>query len=95
MQQVFLGDKFGSDQEWERMLAESIKGVNLKVEAVITNKISTVEEIAKLKIGDTLVLDHPKDKDVIVRSGPISLFTGKIGKVENKVAINLKNFFEE
>lgn len=95
MQQVFLGDKFGSDQEWERMLAESVKGVNLKVEAVITNRVSTVEEIAKLKIGDTLVLDHPKDKDVIVRSGPISIFTGKIGKVENKVAINLKNFFEE
>ncbi len=95
MQQVFLGDKFGSDQEWERMLSESIKGVNLSIEAVITNRISTIEEIAKLKIGDTFIMDHHKDKDIIVRSGPICLFTGKIGKVDNKVAINLKNFFEE
>ena len=71
------------------------KGVNLPVEAVITNRISTIEEIAKLKIGDTFIMDHHKDKDIIVRSGPISLFTGKIGKVDNKVAINLKNFFEE
>ena len=94
MQQVFLGDKFGIDQEWERLLSETVHDIDLPVEAVISNKISTVEEIAKLKIGDTFVMDHAKDKDVLVRSGPIPLFTGKIGKVDNKVAINLKNLFE-
>ena len=94
MQQVFLGDKFGIDQEWERLLSETVHDIDLPVEAVISNKISTVEEIAKLKIGDTFVMDHAKDKDVVVRSGPIPLFTGKIGKVDNKVAINLKNLFE-
>ena len=35
-------------------------------------------------------MEHSKDKDIIVRTGPIALFTGKIGKVDNKVAINLK-----
>ncbi len=95
MQQVFLGDKFGSDQEWERMLADSINTIELPIEAVIINKFSTVKEIANLKIGDTINMNHPKDNDILVRSGPISLFTGKIGKVDNKVAINLKNFFEE
>ena len=94
MQQVFLGDKFGIDQEWERLLSETIYDIELPIEAVISNKISTIEEISKLKIGDTLVLDHAKDKDVMVRSGPIPLFTGKMGKVDNKVAINLKNFIE-
>lgn len=94
MQQVFLGDKFGIDQEWERLLSETVHDIDLPVEAVISNKISTVEEIAKLKIGDTFVMDHAKDRDVVVRSGPIPLFTGKIGKVDNKVAINLKNLFE-
>lgn len=95
MQQVFLGDKFGIDREWERLLSESIYDVKLPIEAVISNKVSTIKEIAKLKIGDTFVMDHAKDKDIIVRSGPIPLFTGKIGKVDNKVAINLKNLFEE
>lgn len=95
MQQVFLGDKFGIDREWEKMLSEAIFDVKLPIEAVISNKISTIKEIAKLKIGDTFVMDHAKDKDIIVRSGPIPLFTGKIGKVDNKVAINLKNLFEE
>lgn len=94
MQQVFLGDKFGIDQEWERLLSETVHDIDLPIEAVISNRISTVEEIAKLKIGDTFVMDHAKDKDIVVRSGPIPLFTGKIGKVDNKIAINLKNLFE-
>ena len=29
-------------------------------------------------------MEHSKDKDITVRSGPIPLFTGKIGKVENR-----------
>lgn len=90
MQQVFLGDKFGSDQEWERLLTEIIHDIDLPIEAVITNRMSTIKEIAKLKIGDTIIMEHDKDKDITVRTGPISLFTGKIGKVGNKVAINLK-----
>jgi flagellar motor switch protein FliM len=94
MQQVFLGDKFGVDKEWERSLATAIHEVKLSIEAVISNKISTLEEIVKLKIGDTLIMDHRKDQDVTVRSGSVPLFTGKIGKVENKVAINLRNLFE-
>lgn len=94
MQQVFLGDKFGNDQEWERMMLSSMSEVKLPIEAVITNRISTIEEIAKLKIGDTIVMDHAKDKDILVRSGPIELFTGKIGKVDNKVAINLKKIID-
>ena len=40
MQQVFLGDKFGNDQEWESMFISSINDVKLPIEAVITNKIS-------------------------------------------------------
>ena len=94
MQQVFLGDKFGNDQEWESMLISSINDVKLPIEAVITNKISTIKEISNLKIGDTIIMEHSKDKDITVRSGPIPLFTGKIGKVENKVAINLRKIID-
>lgn len=95
MQQVFLGDKFGNDMEWEQSLLKSMYDVNFPIEAVITDRISTVQEIAKLNIGDTFVLEHSKDKDIKVRAGTIDLFTGKIGKVGDKVAVDLKNFVEE
>jgi flagellar motor switch protein FliM len=94
MQQVFLGDKFGNDQQWENMLLSSMNSVKLPIEAVITNKISTIEEMSQLKIGDTIIMEHPKDKDITVRSGSVELFTGKIGKVDNKVAISLKKIID-
>ncbi len=95
MQHVFLGDKFGNDIEWERLMANSVNEISLPIEAVINNKISTIEEISKLKIGDVIVMNHAKDKDITIRSGPIELFTGKIGKVDDRVAINLKTIIEK
>jgi flagellar motor switch protein FliM len=89
MQQVFLGDSFGADKVWEKQLTETVMDIDLPVEAVITNRPATIEEVANLKIGDTIVMNHDKDEDIIVRSGAIELFTGKIGKVDDKVAINL------
>jgi flagellar motor switch protein FliM len=91
MQQVFLGDKFGNDHEWTRMLANVIHDVDLPLEAVIASRVATVEEMAKLKIGDTIVMEHAHDRDITLRCGPIDLFSGKIGKVDKKVAFNLKN----
>lgn len=95
MQQVFLGDKFGGDIEWEKTLLRAMNDVELPIEAVITDRLSTVEEVANLKIGDTFVLDHTKEKDITVRSGDVSLFTGKIGKIKDRVAVDLKNFIED
>lgn len=95
MQQMFLGDKFGSDIEWERLMLNTINDINLPIEAVITNRLSTIQEIAELKIGDVIVMNHAKDKDIIIRSGPIELFTGKIGKVDDRVAVNLKTIIEK
>jgi flagellar motor switch protein FliM len=95
MQQVFLGDKFGNDQEWGRMLLGAVNEVDLPLEAVIMNRVATVEEIVKLKIGDTIVMDHAHDKDITLRSGHIELFTGNIGKVDKKLAFNLKNIIAE
>lgn len=95
MQQVFLGDKFGNDVEWEKNLLRTMYDVELPIEAVITDRLSTIKEIANLKIGDVLVLEHKKNQDITVRTGPIELFSGKIGKVGNKLAVDLKDFIEE
>ena len=76
-------------------MSRTIYDIDLPIEAVITNRITTIEEIANLKIGDTFLMNHAQDKDITVRIGSIPLFTGKVGKVDDKVAINLKKLFEE
>lgn len=94
MQQVFLGDKFGVDAAWEEQMLAGVYSVDLPIEAVIINRPSTLYEVANLKIGDTILMDHKQDEDIIVRSGPIGLFKGQIGKVENSVAVSLKEVIE-
>lgn len=91
MQQVFLGDTFGVDATWEGMLSDSVNQVALPIEAVILDKPVLLKEVIHLKVGDTIVMDHNHDDDVLVRSGHVLLFKGQIGKVEDKVAVSLKN----
>ncbi len=94
MQQVFLGDKFGNDLEWETNLVKSLYDVEFSIEAVINERLSTIKEIAELRIGDTFILDHKKDNDITIRAGDVELFTAKIGKVGDKVAVGLKEMIE-
>jgi flagellar motor switch protein FliM len=95
MQQVFLGDRLGSDTVWEEMMLNVVYHVDLPMEAVIINKPVPLNEVANLKIGDTIITDYKQDEDIIIRSGLIALFRGQVGKVENKVAISIKNVIEE
>ena len=94
MQQVFLGDKFGHDANWERSMVRAVSQTYFPLEAVITDKPSTLWNVANLKVGDTIMMDHKHDQDIVVRAGDIDLFLGQIGKVEDKVAINVTKVVE-
>lgn len=94
LQHVFLGDRFGNDTIWEEQMLSTIYNVDLSIEAVIINRPTALCEVANLKIGDTIIMDLKHNEDVIVRSGNINLFKGQIGKVDDKVAVNLKTTIE-
>jgi len=95
LQQVFIGDKFGNDALWEESLTTRIYNIDVPVEAVILNKPTTIFNVASLKVGHTIVMDHKHDADVTVRCSHVELFKGQIGKVEDKVAININNIILE
>ena len=95
MQQVFLGDKFGSDAAWEELLLSALYQVDVPIEAVIINKPSTLEEVAGLRIGDTIIMDQKQDDDVLVRFGQVTIYRGQIGKIDNKIAVSLKSLIQD
>jgi len=96
LQQVFIGEKFGTDTGWEEALIERIYSVDFPVEAVIEDKPTPISKIAKLKVGDTISLSQKHDQDVYVRCAGIKLFKGQVGKIDDKVAISItKKFGEE
>jgi flagellar motor switch protein FliM len=94
MQQVFLGEKFGADLSWERGILNTMSEVDIDLEAVIINKPTSLSDVANLKVGDTIIMDHKQEQEILVRSGPIKLLFGQIGKVEDKVAINVTKIAE-
>ena len=84
-----MGETFGADAEWEENLINMAYDIDLPIEAVILNKPSKIFDVAKLKVGNTIMIDHNADDDVIVRSSDVDIFKGQLGKIENNVAISI------
>ncbi|MES2214815.1 MAG: FliM/FliN family flagellar motor switch protein [Pseudomonadota bacterium] len=95
LQQVFIGDKFGSDAVWTDSLINTIYNIDVPIEAVIHNKPTTIFDVASLKVGHTIVMDHKHDADVTIRCSHVPLFKGQLGKIEEKVAVNINQIIIE
>lgn len=94
LQQVFIGEKFGTDAGWEESILHRAYSIDLPLEAVILDKPTSLSKIAKLKVGDTIVTSFKEKEDVYIRCGGINLFKGQIGKIEEKVAISITEKIE-
>lgn len=89
LQKVFIGDKFGVDSVWEERFTTRAYDIDMSLEAVIVNTPTKIIDLANLKPGDTIVINHKYEDDVTVRCGQLDLFKGQIGKIDEKVAINI------
>jgi len=95
LQQVFIGEKFGSDSEWEEALKNKLNQVDIPIEAIIEVKPHPLSYIANLKVGDTIMTTNKEEDEIIVHCEGIKLFKGQVGKIENKMAVNLTDFIEK
>lgn len=96
LQQIFIGEKFGSDAEWEENILNQAMFVDLPIETVIINKPTLLKNVFNLKPGDTIITDNLEDDPVLVRCENVNLFKGKIGKIGDKIAVDLmEEIFEE
>lgn len=95
LQQVFIGDKFGTDSVWEENFANRMYNIDVPVEAVIYSKPTSLFNVASLKIGNTIVMDHKESDDVTVRCENVKLFRGQLGKIENKIAVSVNQIIAE
>ncbi|RYE12946.1 MAG: flagellar motor switch protein FliM [Rickettsiales bacterium] len=89
--QVFVGEKFGKDSEWESHLQTELMNTNVDLKAVLNNKNVLMHEIINLKIGSTIIMDISPQDDILLYCENIKMFSGKLGKTGNKIAINITN----
>jgi flagellar motor switch protein FliM len=87
--QMFTGEKFGKDNAWEDHFSNELNRSMLQMEAILEGKMIKVKELAELKVGSTLVLDHTANDPVVLRCNGQKLMLGKLGASANKVAVRV------
>ena len=87
--QMFMGEKFGRDPNWEGHLATELGLAEIAVDAVLYEARLPLQQMMKLDVGDTLMLELKSDAAVIVRCGDVTLTEGRMGRVGDRVAVRI------
>ncbi len=85
--QVFMGETFGRDNDWERHLATQVALSELDVEAVLATKAMALRDVMAMDVGDTLMLDVTPDDLIEMRAGGIRLGQAQMGRAGEKIAV--------
>jgi flagellar motor switch protein FliM len=87
--QMFMGEKFGRDPIWEGHLATEIGQAEIAVEAVLYEAKLPLKRLMRLTVGETLMLEIRPDALVSVRCGDVILTEGRMGRVDDRVAVRV------
>ena len=88
--QQFMGEKFGRDTIWENHLREELWATEVELEALLDERTMPLAAIASLNIGDRLELDVNANEPVTLRCATARVFTGRLGRKGNRVAVRLE-----
>jgi len=82
-----------SDGHWKRQFFNSVKEAPIELKTILTEFNLTVDEVINLKTGDVVPFAMPDSVTVYSSSTP--LFSGKIGSVNDLVAISINSWIRK
>jgi flagellar motor switch protein FliM len=89
--QMFMGEKFGRDSIWESHLATELWSTDIQIEAVVDEQTMSLNEVMKLEVGSTLMLNATPDSMVELRCGGVPLLAGRMGRIGQHIAIRVED----
>lgn len=92
LQQMFMGEKFGRDAIWENHWAREMLLTEVELEVSLGERTATLSEIMSLKVGSTLQLRNKPDELVTLHCGETRLLRGKVGRVGDRMAIQVRDW---
>ena len=95
LSQVFMGEKFGKDTVWESHLGKEIYMTEVEIDAILGRKTTPFRDILNLKVGSTIMLDTKPDDDIVLSCRNVDVLSGKIGKVDDTVAISIEKILNK
>ncbi|MGR4897044.1 flagellar motor switch protein FliM [Stenotrophomonas sp. LARHCG68] len=80
-------DRNDRDESWAVMVREQLDTAELELSSVLASRRMSLRELTKLKIGDILPIDMPKQVPLCVEGIPV--FTGEFGVANDRNAIKI------
>ena len=93
--QMFMGEKFGRDSIWETHLAEELWLTEVDLEAVVDQQVMRLSDVFDLKVGSRIMFGATPDSLVSLTCGNVALYTGRMGRKGNKIAIRIESRIEK
>jgi flagellar motor switch protein FliM len=88
--QMFMGEKFGRDSIWETHLGNELLQTNMHMNAVLDEVTLPLGDIINWKVGSRLMLNVKPDDLIALRAGEVTLFRGKMGSLNDKIAVRVE-----
>lgn len=93
LQQMFMGEKFGRDSIWETHWANEMMEADTNLEVSLCEQMMPFNDVMNLKVGSTLQLRAKPDDLVTLWSGQTPLLRGKVGRLGDRMAIRIEEWF--
>jgi flagellar motor switch protein FliM len=87
--QQFMGEKFGRDSIWETHLGEEIWVTDVDMVAVLDEQLMRLSQVMDLKLGSQIMFNAKPDTPVDLRCGDVSLYSGKMGRKGDRMAVRI------
>ncbi|MEW4982771.1 MAG: flagellar motor switch protein FliM [Cycloclasticus sp.] len=85
-------DRGDTDVRWKSSLRNDIKTADVDLHSVLLKKEMSLKDVLSFKEGDILPIDLPEQ--VIIESGEMPLFRGKLGVSNDRFAVKLQEKME-
>lgn len=93
--QMFMGEKFGRDTIWENHLANELWQTDVDINAILGEVELPLNDIINLQVGSQVMLNATPQSSVELRCGQAPLFSGKMGRRDGKIAVQVEGVAKE
>ena len=87
--QMFMGEKFGRDPIWEGHLATEVYASQIELDAVLFDRKMSLNDVMKMDVGQTLMLETGPDDPVTLKCGGVHLAEGVMGQQEGNISVQI------
>ena len=89
--QMFMGEKFGRDSIWETHLANELWLTEIELEAILDQQTMRLSDVFALRPGSQIMLSATPESSVQLRCGDVSLYTGRMGRKGDQLAVRIED----